>query len=193
MISLGDIVDRGPYPFRCMDTLDKLAHKILIRGNHDLSFFNWLNGERHDLGGAHGSSMTMVEWTNHTGPIMKQFIKKFLSEQIPYYVDRHNFVYVHGGFEKEMPIKDHSEYHLCWDRELWNEAVWLHKENPESKLHTIEGFKKIFIGHSPVQYLFPELDIPVKCAGVWNLDTGCGKGGKLTIMDAVTEEYWQSD
>ena len=28
---------------------------------------------------------------------------------------------------------------------------------------------------------------------IWDLDTGAGWGGKLTIMDANTEEYWQSD
>lgn len=28
---------------------------------------------------------------------------------------------------------------------------------------------------------------------VWNIDTGAGWSGKLTIMDIDTKEYWQSD
>lgn len=28
---------------------------------------------------------------------------------------------------------------------------------------------------------------------VWNLDTGSGFSGKLTIMDIDTKEFWQSD
>lgn len=28
---------------------------------------------------------------------------------------------------------------------------------------------------------------------VWNIDTGAGFKGKLTIMDADTKEFWQSD
>jgi serine/threonine protein phosphatase 1 len=28
---------------------------------------------------------------------------------------------------------------------------------------------------------------------VWNIDTGAGWSGKLTIMNVDTKEYWQSD
>ena len=30
-------------------------------------------------------------------------------------------------------------------------------------------------------------------ANIWNLDTGAGWDGKLTMMDVNTGEYWQSD
>jgi serine/threonine protein phosphatase 1 len=33
----------------------------------------------------------------------------------------------------------------------------------------------------------------MKAANIWNLDTGAGYNGKLTIMDIKTKEYWQSD
>jgi serine/threonine protein phosphatase 1 len=34
---------------------------------------------------------------------------------------------------------------------------------------------------------------PIYGGHVWNLDTGGGWEGKLTIMDIDTEQYWQSD
>ena len=34
---------------------------------------------------------------------------------------------------------------------------------------------------------------PVRRLNIWNLDQGAGWNGKLTLMDAHTEEYWQSD
>ena len=33
----------------------------------------------------------------------------------------------------------------------------------------------------------------MNAANIWNLDTGAGFRGKLTIMDINTKEYWQSD
>ncbi|MBM3246586.1 MAG: hypothetical protein FJZ13_04585, partial [Candidatus Omnitrophica bacterium] len=34
---------------------------------------------------------------------------------------------------------------------------------------------------------------PIHVCNVWNIDTGAGWSGKLTIMDVDTKEYWQSD
>ncbi len=33
----------------------------------------------------------------------------------------------------------------------------------------------------------------MQAANIWNLDTGAGFKGKLTIMDVTTKEYFQSD
>jgi serine/threonine protein phosphatase 1 len=35
--------------------------------------------------------------------------------------------------------------------------------------------------------------VPMKRCNVWNLDTGAGYHGKLSIMDIDTKQYWQSD
>ncbi|MEK6563466.1 MAG: hypothetical protein AABZ65_00350 [Candidatus Omnitrophota bacterium] len=34
---------------------------------------------------------------------------------------------------------------------------------------------------------------PIHVCNVWNIDTGAGWSGKLTIIDVDTKEYWQSD
>lgn len=93
----------------------------------------------------------------------------------------------------------------------------------EGKLETYEDFnefyrpnpirfmkhKEIFIGHtSTINWKskpnFPEFEdpnqpkngpviIPMNRCNVWNMDTGAGWSGKVSIMDVGTKEYWQSD
>ena len=69
--------------------------------------------------------------------------------------------------------------------------------------------KEIFLGHTSTnnwncKAYYPEWDdpnqkqnapitVPMNRCNVWNIDTGAGWGGKLTIMDVDTKEYWQSD
>jgi serine/threonine protein phosphatase 1 len=36
-------------------------------------------------------------------------------------------------------------------------------------------------------------DQPMKAANIWNLDTGGGWGGRVTLMELATKQYWQSD
>lgn len=63
------------------------------------------------------------------------------------------------------------------------------KEKPKFKM--INEFKEIFIGHTSTQFL--KEDTPMHAANIWNLDTGGGWFGYITIMDVDTKEYWQSD
>ena len=37
------------------------------------------------------------------------------------------------------------------------------------------------------------ITVPMNRCNVWNLDTGAGYRGRLTIMDIDSKEYWQSD
>ena len=77
---------------------------------------------------------------------------------------------------------------LIWDRSLINDA-W--KKYLRGEDHCYTQFKEIFLGHTPTQ-LF-NWSGPLKVCNVWDMDTGAGWAGKLTIMDVQTKEYWQSD
>jgi serine/threonine protein phosphatase 1 len=54
-----------------------------------------------------------------------------------------------------------------------------------------EPCKEIFIGHTST--LLWKKTEPIHAANIWNLDTGAGSHGKLTIMDVETKQYYQSD
>jgi serine/threonine protein phosphatase 1 len=37
------------------------------------------------------------------------------------------------------------------------------------------------------------IDKPLKVENIYNIDTGASKGGKLTIMDVESKQFWQSE
>ena len=46
---------------------------------------------------------------------------------------------------------------------------------------------------SKFDYKRDRLIVMCDVCNVWNLDTGAGWSGKLTIMDVNSKEYWQAD
>jgi len=114
-----------------------------------------------------------------------------------------------------------SDYY--WDRDLWELAVANHHKFDDIKEQIMKDpydeffrpnpfrflkHKEVFIGHtSTVNWRakphLPEweamdkkpigITVPMNRCNVWNMDTGAGWHGKLTIMDVDTKEYWQSD
>ena len=52
-------------------------------------------------------------------------------------------------------------------------------------------FSCVFIGHTATTAW--HTDQPMHAANIWNLDTGAGFRGRLTIMDVATKRFWQSD
>ena len=62
-------------------------------------------------------------------------------------------------------------------------------ENPKFKM--VGDFKEVFIGHTSTQ--FWKEDKPMNAANIWNLDTGGGWYGYISIMDVDTKEVWESN
>ena len=96
-----------------------------------------------------------------------------------------NKCFVHGGLNLNFLIEEHSEESLCRDRTL-SELQMESKEPLKSK----NGFDEIFIGHTPS--IVYNISTPIIKNGIINVDTGCGKGGLLTVMNIDTKEYFQA-
>jgi len=101
-------------------------------------------------------------------------------------------MFVHGGFNRHyliIDIEKQEPSQFYWDRDLWMSAL-SHKEiKREFKIK--DNFKEIFIGHTTTMNW--NTDKPIKAVNIWNLDTGAGFKGKLTIMNVDTKKYFQSD
>ena len=80
----------------------------------------------------------------------------------------------------------HSAQALVWDRNLLDMAWKMQSEGRKCKLGR---YRDIFVGHTTTE-LFNTLQ-PIHVCNVWNIDTGAGWSGKLTIMDVDTKEYWR--
>ena len=189
LIQVGDIVDRGPEPFKCMDELLKIKNLILIKGNHDANFIEYMNNNIDFLGSysQNGTHTTVGKWKELSVAEKIRYKCAIFDNMIPYHVTHDNIIFTHGGFPLDEKLEDIHDSVFAWDREL----VQLAMSVGEKKVTTIYDFKKIFIGHTPTLY-FGGIK-PIYSGGVWNVDTGSGKGGPLTIMNIDTEEYWQSD
>lgn len=133
--------------------------------------------------------------------------RRFFENQIPYYKDDKKRLFIHAGFYRfqtlsHMLQQDPSVFY--WDRDLWNKALSVHKGE---KLKFKEEFTEIYIGHTAtLNWSYNEKKVnsiiipgnepittPMHADIIWNLDTGAGSHGKLTIMDIDTKQYWQSD
>jgi serine/threonine protein phosphatase 1 len=131
--------------------------------------------------------------TNHDIPESHQTF--FTQTQVPY-KRLDNKLYIHGGFNRHKDLEEQDSNVFMWDRDLWSQALsYKEMSQPEGmpaprfKIH--EKFDDIFIGHTATSYW--NTDQPMHAANIWNIDTGAGWSGRLTIMDVDTKEYWQSD
>jgi serine/threonine protein phosphatase 1 len=219
LISLGDVVDGHSQSFEVVDELLKIKNLIPIKGNHDDWFLQWINTGINPTTWKQGQRATGESYLSHSRPNEPWFSIKetpgggkhcvetiktndipdnhvnFFENQLPYYIDNENRLFVHGGFNRHYSLEEQGDI-LWWDRDLWSQALsWESMGSVETigkpafKMHT--NFDEIFIGHTSTQ--FWGKDVPMKAANIWNLDTGGGWFGKVTIMDIDTKEYFQSD
>ena len=186
LISLGDLVDRGPNPIEVIETLKRIKKFIHILGNHDEWCYQYLlNNNQPSEWVSQGGKTTINAYMNN--PEYSEKHITFFERARLYYIDSDNRLFVHAGFNQRIPINLQGENKelLIWDRSLVLTAM-----EYEQYDQTFTEFKEIFVGHTPTQFIKEEL--PKKFSNLWMLDTGVYISGKLTIMNIDTKEFWQS-
>ncbi len=197
LVFLGDYVDGWSDSARLIDFLIDLKDQhncIFIRGNHDELFLAWLkNKEENQMWQFHGGESTIKAYAGLDPLTIKKHIY-FLESLRDNYLDSSNRLFVHAGFTNQNGIDyEYFSTMFCWDRTLWETALGLDKTLNTNDLRypkRLKLYKEIYIGHTPVTYI--NETTPVNYANVWNLDTGAGFKGPLTIMDVDSKEFWQS-
>lgn len=219
LISLGDLVDGLPDSYKVVSFFINLIEEatftpIYIRGNHDKWFQEFLeDGYAQHMWKSQGGKTTLESYAPHTGEWEKHL--EFFKNQLNYYIDDKNRGFVHGGFVSKNGLgyeaHDSSYY---WDRDLWSLALLQHN-NPEITSEDIKHstrfyrHSELFIGHTttmnwlakgnypeskdPNQILNGRITVPMNRCNVWNIDTGGGYKGKITVLDIDSNEYYQSD
>lgn len=218
IIFLGDYVDGWSESAQLIDYLLELKKKydcIFIRGNHDEWFNEYIRtGQKQYIWVNQGGQSTLNSYEQeYAGRIPKEH-KDFFKGLHNYYVDDQNRGFVHGGFVSRKGL-GHDPYQsdYYWDRDMWQLACLSHgriHEGGPSNYRRFEKHKEVFIGHTTTlrwtcKPHYPEyhndkqeskngpITIPMNRCNVWNLDTGGGYKGKVTIMDIDSKEFWQSD
>lgn len=219
LINLGDVCDGWSETAQLVqfwiEFKEKCKHEpIFLRGNHDKWCEDWLlTGSVHPYWLDNGGNSTRDSYINNPVLMVSDEHKKFFRNLHNYYIDEENRGFVHGGFISRKGL-GHEPYQATyyWDRDLWNLALMsdgrVH-EGPEN-YRRFEKHKEIYIGHTSTEnwkckphYLEwtddlrqrqnAPITIPMNRCNVWNVDTGGGFGGKLTVLDIDTKEFWQSD
>lgn len=213
LIQLGDVADGLGEVYECVEELMKIPNLIAIKGNHD----EWLNQfiltAHHPAQWGQGGAATASSYLQHIGKgdnilsagygyktalnpaDIPESHRRFFERQNLYYVDEWNNCYVHGGFDRHQEFKGQRPGVYYWDRELWSAALSHHafeRHLPgKNKFRMVTEFNEIFIGHTSTMNW--KTDKPMKATNIYNLDTGAGFSGRLTIMDAESKQFWQSD
>jgi serine/threonine protein phosphatase 1 len=105
----------------------------------------------------------------------------FFNETVCYHRDDYNRLYVHGGFDPHLPIENQKPHDLIWNRSIVDYAI--DSEIPE--------YSHIFVGHTRTQRF--RQDVPLTFHNLTICDTGAGRDGYMSIVDADTGAFWQSD
>lgn len=197
LIQLGDIADGWSEVPECVEELMKIKNLITIKGNHDDWCYQWMQYRvKNMMWLTQGGQATYDAYTvRHPDKLAVHEV--FFRKQHNYYVDDANRVFVHGGYKSDQGIGHDPGTEYFWNRDLWltalsGDGLMRSKKSLDKRLpRLLRPHREIFIGHTTTVNWGK--DVPMKACNVWNLDTGSGFKGKLTIMDVDTKEYWQSD
>lgn len=212
IIQLGDVADGWSETAKCVEILLALPNLINLRGNHDVWVYDWINyGTQHHIWTTQGGQATIDSYVN-AGALMDRNHKDFWNDQIDYYIDDKDRLFIHAGWAymdaktswNTSSITERELFRLqatmsiggpagtiakeChWDRDVLAGAK-VASVGKNGRFKALEQFNEIYIGHTASRDALPH-----QYLNLWNLDTGAGWNGKLTIMDVDTKEYWQSD
>jgi serine/threonine protein phosphatase 1 len=198
LIFLGDYVDGWSESAHVIDYLLELSSRqpcIFLKGNHDEWCQQWLRTGMIPPGWLHNGGVQTLQSYALTDDATKKEHLRFLEHMRYYFIDEENRLFLHAGFTAAGgPMEEQPVSTCAWDRTLWETAITMDrrvKNDPALYPKRFRLFKEIYIGHTPTLHF--DTDKPMQACNVWNIDTGAGFSGKLTVIDIDSKEYWQSE
>lgn len=183
LIQLGDVADGWPETPACVERLLSIPNSIWLQGNHDWWASEWLATQSGLLGVnkswyRQGGRATYKAYKQLSRAERYQQFGAFFCEQLPYFEDEANNLYVHAGYDPTRPIAEQDPYDLIWNRDLWEGN------------HAATNYYECFIGHTPT---WTYKKVPCHTQNVWNIDQGAAYGGRLSMLNVRTKAFVQSD
>ncbi|MBU1906216.1 MAG: metallophosphoesterase, partial [Candidatus Omnitrophica bacterium] len=119
LIVIGDVCDGYSEVKKCIDELLKIKHCDLIIGNHDMWVLDWAaRGDSPEIWTSQGGNRTIESYGG--GPMPKAHIDFLKSGHL--WLEIGDQIFVHGGFNPDIPLSSHSAQVLVWDRILLDTA-----------------------------------------------------------------------
>lgn len=207
VVSLGDLIDRGPKNLATVVEFTRKQNRYAIQGNHeDMMIKGMLHGSREyfECWLMNGGAQTWDEVGDEAGSMMLAEMVKDLPILLEVKHQGKTFGCVHGGIpffqrpEKSWTdvvskalLSDHYTHELIWDRNVIN-AIQFNQRlglDLNEEIPKVAGIDYVLHGHSPV---VP----PIIAANRVYMDTGGIFNGKLTFAwyeDAELKFYTTGD
>lgn len=181
LVFLGDYVDKGPDVRGVLDFLCGFAERpntIFLRGNHDQMLLDAYEdpskfGIWECLAGADPLASYGCGTTEELLGRIPEDHLKFLRNRCVDQFEIDRFIFVHGGIRPDRSPSQEDTDHLHW--------LTLAMASPH------ETGRTVICGHS-AQASGQIADLGHTIC----IDTGVSKGGRLTCLDLVGFDYWQS-
>lgn len=181
LVSLGDIVDRGPDSVKVYDFLKNRPNTIVLMGNHERKHL------RQTL--SYSQEIVRLQFGNR--------YPEFLDwvAHLPYYHELDSAILVHAAVENGVPLPQQREEVLCgctagekYLERRYGQIYWS---------QSYKGSKPVIVGHHVVG------DSPlITEQQVYGIDTGACHGGKLTavilpsfeiVQVQSPKDYWREE
>lgn len=174
LVFLGDYVDRGPDSRGVLELLLKLSQRwpqtVVLRGNHEQMFHDYLEGRDPWLFLANGGGATLASYETGGETAIPAPHQAFL-KNLPNRFECDDFVFVHAGLRPGVSLAAQSKADLLWIRHEFLDSDY-------------DWGKTVVFGHTP--QLRPLLT-PTRIG----IDTGAVYGRQLTCCEVRSRRIWQ--
>lgn len=170
LISVGDLIDRGPDSPGCLALLKEPWFRC-VRGNHEVMAINALNKGNHQQWISNGG-----EWFYHLKGVAMMEAKHGISRcrALP--------LILHLQLQEHIIVIAHADYplqHYAWgaavdeDKVVWSRSRI--ERLQQGKGQIITGAEAFYFGHTP-------LSAPLEAYNQHYIDTGAVFGNRLTLV-----------
>jgi serine/threonine protein phosphatase 1 len=199
LIFLGDYIDRGPDPGRCLQYIFALQQQypdvvVCLMGNHEVmmsSYFMQKRGSYNNLivdyAGSwldNGGLETLKQLDEMDEGTKEELLQWVMNLPVKYQYQ--DYFFCHAGVDPDVPLTMQNEFDMLWRRQQWWEQY--------------KGEETLVVGHTPVQKVMKltgkerRTPKPLFLANhVIMCDTGAYmSGGKLSCVDVLAGKVWQA-
>jgi serine/threonine protein phosphatase 1 len=199
LIFLGDYIDRGPDPGRCLQYIFALQQQypdvvVCLMGNHEVmmsSYFMQKRGSYNNLivdyAGSwldNGGLETLKQLDEMDADTKEELLQWVMNLPVKYQYQ--DYFFCHAGVDPDVPLTMQNEFDMLWRRQQWWEQY--------------KGEETLVVGHTPVQKVMKltgkerRTPKPLFLANhVIMCDTGAYmSGGKLSCVDVLAGKVWQA-
>ena len=199
LIFLGDYIDRGPDPGRCLQYIFALQQQypdvvVCLMGNHEVmmsSYFMQKRGSYNNLivdyAGSwldNGGLETLKQLDEMDADTKEELLQWVMNLPVKYQYQ--DYFFCHAGVDPDVPLAVQNEFDMLWRRQQWWEQY--------------KGEETLVVGHTPVQKVMKltgkerRTPKPLFLANhVIMCDTGAYMSdGKLSCVDVLAGKVWQA-